>query len=324
MTVTSASTPSCNPAQERVRDDLLAVTTPRPRTDPTLAARLRRRLAELTTGAAALVPAAERGLYLNKTALDALVCDGRFLDRLAEPFAWTAASVRGQVAHAAIAVDLAGDRRHPPRVVVDHAWREFTSSGRAAGRFVAGLSGPEADALRADATAFVTEFRAVFPPLPPDWHPRTEPELRVALHHGAVVLLGRPDLVIGRPTPDRRRMLLVDLKTGRRQVERERADLRFYALLATLKYGVAPFRVATFYLAEADWDHLDVDEDLLTATVADTAAKIDRAAELLHARPAEEDLRLVAGPACRWCSRAPGCPAGAGPGRRRVFETVPR
>ena len=62
-----------------------------------------------------------------------------------------------------------------------------------------------------------------------------------------------------------------------------------YALLATLKYGVAPFRVATFYLAEADWDHLDVDEDLLTATVADTAAKIDRAAELLHARPAEED-----------------------------------
>ena len=313
----------CNPAQQRVRDHLLAVATPRPRTDPTLAGRLRRELTERTTAAAALVPAAERGLYLNKTALDALACDGRFLDRLVQPFTWTAANVVGQVARAAIAVDLAGDRRHPPRVVVDHAWREFTASGRAAARFVAGLTGPEADALRAEATAFVTEFRALFPPLPPDWHPRTEPELRVTLHHGAVVLLGRPDLVIGRPTPDRRRMLLLDLKSGRRQVERDRAEACFYALLATLKYGVAPFRVATFYLAEGDWDHLDVDEDLLTATVRDTAAKVDRAAELLHARPAEDDLRLVAGPGCAWCSRAPGCPAAGGQGRRRLVETVP-
>jgi hypothetical protein len=123
------------------------------------------------------------------------------------------------------------------------------------------------------------------------------------------MLRGKPDFAIGRALhAGRRRLLLVDLKTGRRNALRNLADMRFYALLATLKYGVAPFRVATFYLDEARWDAEDVDDDVLEAAARTVVAKAARAARL--AQPvAETELRLLPGPACDWCGRAPGCPA---------------
>ena len=48
-------------------------------------------------------------------------------------------------------------------------------------------------------------------------------------------------------------MLIVDLKTGLRY-QGHADDLRFYALVETLRIGVPPFRVATFYLDTARWE----------------------------------------------------------------------
>lgn len=300
-----------NPVQRRVLDDLLAVGVPRPPGEPHTARRLRDDLAAGTTEAAALVPAGARGLHLSKGRLDALGCDGRFLDQQERPFSYSPALVRGTLAHIGIEVDTAGARARPPGEVLEHAWRRLTADDRA-GAYAAGLPPAEADALRADALRTVVEFRDQFPLLPSAWHPRTEPALRARLHGGRVTLLGRPDLMIGRPTLDRRRMLLVDLKTGARQPERHRADLGLYALLATVKYGVAPFRVATYYLDEGDWDAVDVDARLLDAAVGAVCAKAVRAARLAYATPPERTLRLVPGPACGWCARAASCVARIG------------
>jgi hypothetical protein len=298
-----------NPAQRSVLEGLLAVHERRRAHDPDLVGRVRARLLEATRDTADLVPAGGRGLFVNKSALDALGCEGRYLDRLDSRFEWSPAMVRGALAHEGIAVDLAGGRQQDPGLVIRLAWERFADSGRPAGAFLAGLDGVRADALRAEALATVTEFRDLFPPLPTRWHPRVEPELRVALHRRRITLVGKPDLLLGRATVDRRRMLVVDLKTGQRRPQRDLADMRFYALLAALKYGVAPFRVATFYLAEGDWDHADVDEPLLEAAVREIVAKVATAARLEHQRPPEGELRLTTGPACGWCARAPDCPA---------------
>jgi hypothetical protein len=293
------------PAQQRVWHGLLAVGRPRPLADPDRAGELRSRLEAATADAAALVPDGAC-LWLNKSALAALECDGRFLDREATPFVWSAASVRGQLAHIAIEIDTAGGRRRGVDEVLAFAWEQLASRPDGAGAFLARLAGLEVDALRAAVRKLVLTFRECFPLLPPEAHARSEVPFTVTLHGGRIVLKGVPDLVVGRATATHRRMQLIDVKTGTRRPG-HRDDLRLYALLATCKLGVAPFRVATYYLDEADWDHEDVDESVLEAAVRAVVAKVQRAAELRFRPPRDGALRLVPGPDCRWCGRAPSC-----------------
>lgn len=297
------------PRQERVLDGLLGwgpVTAPRPPADDRLVARVRDDVQTATAAAAALVPRGRR-LVLGKSALEALSCDGRFVDRDDTPFAYNAAMVRGQVAHTAIGLDFAGGRQRSADEVVVQAWRTFADGGGAAAAFLRGVGGVEADALRADAAALLLEFRDLFPPLPAQVPVRCEPSLGVRLHEGRIGLFGRPDLVLGRAHPTQRRLLLVDLKSGWPSPWRDRAEMRFYALLATLKYGVAPFRIATFYLDDASWDEVDVDESVLEAAVRSLGEKTERAARLTFDRPPPEQWQLQAGPGCTWCSLAPSC-----------------
>lgn len=298
-----------NPVQQRVLDDLLAVGRRRPPGETALAERLERILVEGTATAAERVPDESGGLFVSKGRLDALACDGRFLDLLHTPFTGNEASLRGTLVHTALEVDQAGARSRPVEAVIAYAWDRLASGGSRESRTLAGLSDVRADALRADVLRLVLDFRDQFPLLPHSWAVRAEPALRVRLHGGRIVLQGRPDLAIGRPTHDRRRLLLLDYKTGARYPERHRADLRFYALLATLKHRVAPFRVATLYLDEAGWDVEDPDTALLETAVRQLVDQIDRAAELSFATPADSALRLQPSAACGWCTRAPSCPA---------------
>jgi hypothetical protein len=301
--------------------ELLAVGQPRPRTDPALAQAVRQRLEDRTAAAAQLVPPGRR-LWVNKSALAALACDGRFLDREDTPFVWSSAAVCGQLAHTAIEVDSAGARRRDPDEVLAFAWARFAGRGDGAGAFLGRLDGPEADALRADVRKRLLAFRECFPLLPAAAHARMEVPFTVALHGGRIVLKGVPDLVVGRATPTHRRMQLLDFKSGARS-SAQRHDVRFYALLATLKLGVAPFRVATYYLDEADWEHEDVDASLLETTLHRLVGGIRRAVQLTFRRPQEDALRLTPGPGCRWCGRAPECLARVLAHERGVLETLP-
>lgn len=297
------------PAQLRAWQGLLAGDTPgRPLVDPDARSRWLAFLTDRTADAVARLPAQPgAALYLSKGKLDALDCDGRFLDQQDSVFAWTTPMVVGDLAHRAIELDLAGDREQAPQELMRAVWGDFAARGNSAGEFVASLGGVEADDLRARALRRVLEFREVFPLLPAAYV-RSEVEMKASLHGGALVCNGRPDLVVGRTHPTERRQILIDLKTGGRS-RHHRHDMRYYALLATLKYGVVPFRVATFYLDEADWEHEDVDDDVLEAAARTIAEKADRAVTLLHATPPDEQLRLVAGPACNWCGRQSTCPA---------------
>lgn len=300
-----------NPAQQRVLDDLLGWREPRPPADADGDRRWSQRLEECLAPAAALVPPGGE-LWLNKSKLDALDCDGRFLDQQDEPFAWSVPLLRGRMAHTAIELDHYGRRERRVEEVVAGAWERLATERGSHGDFLAELGGVAADDLRGQTAEAVREFRECFPPLPEPVEVRAEVAFRARLCGGKITLAGRPDFALGRPQhAGQRRLLLLDFKTGRRQPLQHRADMRFYALLATLKYGVPPFRVATYYLDEAGWEAEDVDADVLEAAVRTVDAKARRAARLEFDRPPDGELRLVAGPACNWCGRAPSCPARA-------------
>lgn len=296
------------PAHQRLVEDLLAWDAPRPLGDPGLADRLRDALEAGLAPLVDRVPAGER-LFLSKSRVQALVCDGRYLDQQESPFTWSPQLAGGKLAHRAIELDQAAGREVPPDQVVAHAWQERATEVGSLAQWLNQLAPLEASALRQVVEQRVTDFRDTWPLLPPQAHLRLEHRIDATLAEGRLLVSGTPDLSIGGVRDDRCRMLLVDLKTGRRNPMAERQDLRLYALLATLKYGLPPFRWATYYVSEGAWDAEDLDEDLLWGAVRRLVDAADRAATLELDRPDEADLRLVGGAWCRYCGRREHCPA---------------
>lgn len=295
------------PAQARVLRELLAVDEPRPSADLALADRLRARIGTAIADAVALVPEGEQ-IRLHKSSLAALACDGRYLDQQATPFSWSVPVLRGKLAHRAIELDWRSDRRFTARRLVDRAWQELSDELRA-GAFLDALDPLAAAVLRSEAQELVIDLRETWPPIPEGWSPRTERPVAVTLGGGAVQIRGTPDLTIGRIDRHQRQVIVVDLKTGWRRPTQDRQALRLYALLLTLKHGVAPFRVASYYVTEGAWDVEEVDETRLEAAARQVVDGVRRAATLHYRRPDADELRLVPGAYCRWCHRADRCPA---------------
>jgi hypothetical protein len=144
-----------------------------------------------------------------------------------------------------------------------------------------------------------------------DLSPCTEWHVKAELHGGAVMLSGTLDLVLGTPPqadPNRATRLAIDLKTGKAWPEHAE-DMRFYALLLALRFGVPPYRVATLYLDSGEWQAEDVDERVLSRA-ADRVVEAVRAAA---ASDAGRPLELRPGPFCTWCPRAATCPSSVAP-----------
>lgn len=293
------------PAQRRLRDELLAWDRERPLVDPDLAPRLMAALEEGVAEVLATYDVGEERLWVSKSALDRLACDGWWVDRRDAGFAPSSAMVVGVLAHRAIELDQASGRGHAPDALVGRAWHELVTDAGAMADHANGLDRLSAEVLRDDVLQLLTDHRDTWPLLPAAAHVRSEQRVRVELAGGRVVLSGAPDLTIGRVRDDRCRVLLVDLKTGLRREQFERQDLRFYALLLTLKYRQPPFRWASYYVAEGGWDVEDLDEQLLWTAVRRALDGVAQAARLttggsLHLRP---------GGYCRFCTRRDGCPA---------------
>ena len=120
-------------------------------------------------------------------------------------------------------------------------------------------------------------------------------------------MLGRPDMA----QPMRGQRLLIDLKTGGAYPEHAE-DNRAYALLHTLRFGVPPYRVASFFLEGGTWQAEDVHEELLFHA-ADRVIATARAASSLRAGPARRRLpvrrsrRFLPDAHDRRCRRAETC-----------------
>jgi len=303
-------------AQARVVSDVLAwgATRPVPPTD--LADRL---LARTTSAIGAWIEARERRgeqrsrpLLVTKTRLSRLVCDG--LQREPAPYVHAWANVRGTLVHGAIESDIDGSRARPVEEVVEATWHRLATDRpgdpSSVGAWLNARDGEERKTMLAEAATLLSGFREVWPDLAAaPIRLRTEHRMVVILGGRSVQLQGVPDLLIDSVVEDgRARSLLIDLKTGMPRGQRDRDELRFYALLATLRGGVPPFRWATLYVTEGRIEHEDLSEAVL-ATAADRVADaVLQAARLLEAEPAGPEERLAGGAWCSGCRRAPICP----------------
>ncbi len=141
--------------------------------------------------------------------------------------------------------------------------------------FVRGLAGQELADFENELETQSAILLSRWPRLSPSWLPRTQERIAVPLAGGDVVLVGVIDLIVGAPSAGRASVGLIEVKSGRERIE-DRDDLRFYALLETLRSGAAPFRVATFYTRTGLVDTEDVDDGLLTSSVQRVLAGINR------------------------------------------------
>jgi hypothetical protein len=203
-----------------------------------------------------------------------------------------------------------GAREEPDaHALVEVAVDRVASADESFARYWEGIRPLDRDSLLMRAMAAVVLFRETFPPLRPmrsELAPMVEWRMRAELSGGALVLDGRVDLSLGRQEGPAAGRLLIDLK-GEGAWPEHVEDLRFYALVHALRFGVPPYRVATVFLASGEWQLEDVDERVLHHAADRVVAAVRSAAALAAGRPPE----LSPGRYCAWCPRLATCPAAA-------------
>lgn len=258
------------PARTGVLASLRGDSSRRPLVDPGLSGGLRDWLED---GLCSLAPRTQTPLIVNKRSLRSSLTENP-QSRIREPQPVTAALALG--------------------ALVDALFRQLITIGHIGEPMKDGVEALQIDPRRSEVVDFVRSLegqdladledeletqseilQSSWPRLSPSWLPRTQERIAVPLRGGEVVLVGVVDLIVGAPSAGRASVGLIEVKSGRARTE-DRDDLRFYALLETLRSGAPPFRVATFYTRTGQVDSEDVDDQLLTSTVPRVLTTIDR------------------------------------------------
>lgn len=222
-----------------------------------------------------------------------------------DDFRWRPSTAAGFVAHKAIEL-LHNWRGTPlPEVVVDEAIARLADEPSDRGTFIAGLSDGDYAELRSRAVERTTAWVTDFPPLPASAYPVFESPMKWR-PPGTVEFGGKADLVLGRSQGDESREVVIDVKSGGKSPV-HRADLRFYALIQTLRRRIPPRRLVSYYLDYSECDVEDVTEGLLDTALERTLQGIERHVEL-HVEGRQPVKRV--GVPCRWCPVADDCVEG--------------
>jgi hypothetical protein len=282
---------------------------PRPVVDPGLSGGLREWLEDGLAGVVGSGPTGAHPVRVNKNSLNqVLVCEAHLMAGRSTPRAVTVELARGSMVDALF-------RQWITTGTIDDPWDDAIAALEVEGdrdgvvQFAAGLERRRRRALAAEVAEHAAMLRARWPVLSPAWLARTQERIEIPLCGGRVVLAGVLDLVLGAPAHDRASICLVELKSGARRIE-HRGDLRFYALLETLRSGSPPFRTATYYSASGELDADAVDEDALVSALHRT---LEGATRLCRLSSGAEPARTP-NPLCAWCAALASCP----PGRAHV------
>lgn len=302
---TRVSTAEMTSSQRRVFDELLAIGTDRPFSPDGLTDQLRH---IITTGTAdALGRWTEPSLWLSKSTLSTVLrCEGQTLAYAqATPSSEMAArTVVGIVAHRAIQVSYT----HPDlpiRSYVDWAIEAARADDAAVELFWSQASPAIQSDVISQAVERVSGFLDSWPTLKESWEPRFEASIQAKI--GKLTLAGRADLLLGRPRPPRQTMFLCDIKTGALH-DGHAFEAAFYALISTLRHGVAPFRSVVYSVSSGEWVGETPDAEMLIATAEQVVSAVNAYVDVLcEARPPV----LTPGPACSWCPARATCPAAA-------------
>lgn len=298
--------PKLNPAQQQLTDELGAKPDERPRFRDDLREHLRH---ELEDAIAPLLPEVkELPLFVSKHDLQSVHgCEARFVAEKDAPFAWTVPMARGSVAHKAIELMVTWRGDPTPLDLVEEALASLERQERSIGLFIQSLTEAERSELVGAANDFVTTFAETFPPLKRQWRPVAESRVRADLCDNNLALQGRTDLSLGRADGNVAGKVLFDLKTGR-PVAAHREDLRFYALLETLKIGVPPRLLVSYYLEAGTPETEAVTEDTLWTAARRVVDGVEKIVELTA--PGAREAATSPSGLCRFCPILDDCGAG--------------
>jgi hypothetical protein len=212
------------------------------------------------------------------------------------------------VVHRAIQKSLAGRfREMPPLELAQETVESMMESpdDRQFREYLSGLDPPAKGELLSEAGAMLAAFSSDWPPILPSMQPRIEPPVHARLHEGRIKLKATYDLALG--PAGRGPVVITDFKSGVEYPE-HREELRYYALLETLRNGVPPIRVASYYLDGGWFQAEDVNEDVLRSAVRRAAEGVNLIAQLWW-----RDRAPVLSPGwhCRYCPSEPDCADGA-------------
>jgi CRISPR/Cas system-associated exonuclease Cas4 (RecB family) len=294
-----------NPAQQSVRDQLGSAGGDPPEFPSDLGPALE---ADLAAGLAPLLDELGDGsvLIIAKHGLAQVHgCEARYLHQRDDPFTVSVPVARGTVAHKAIELAVHWPVEPNPLDLVDEALARLQATDHWLADWLATASDVDRAELRSEAGDRVSKFLECFPPLRPSWRPVTESSLRVELFGGRIQLKGKVDLTIGHAVGTTAGKVIVDLKTGR-PAPAHTDDLRFYALVETIRIGVPPRLVASYYLDQARSHTERVTIPLLEAALART---VDGARRMVALHDGAVAVKRPS-PACRWCALLPDCAEG--------------
>ncbi len=253
-------------------------------------------------------------LWLGKEKLtDHGRCEGKFTASIsgeAPPFEHSVKSAAGVLSHKAVEVEVGARDELDVHTIAETAADRLVEREERFAEYWRGLPAADRDDVLMEVARRMTMFQSSFPPLKElrrELTPISEMPVKAELLGGALILSGRIDLVLGAPDrlePLRATRLAIDLKTGNAYPEYPE-DLRFYALLMTLRFGVPPYRVASLFLESGEWQAEDVGEQALQHAADRVIAAARAAAALWNGR----EPTLTPGVYCGWCPRAETCPS---------------
>jgi len=306
--VTPTAVLALNEAQARVVQELGATAQHRPVFPDGLAAGLRERLTDGLRPVADNIEAGDN-VFINKFLLSQVMsCEARHLHEVQREFAWSVPVARGTVAHKAVELSVHWRTLPIANELVDQALATLSNDGSAISDYLTHL--PEADRaqLRSDAANATQAFLDGFPPLrsKPQWRPAVEVRGRYEIHNGKLIMQGKIDLSLGGPSGDRSGRVFIDLKTGRRS-RTHIDDLRYYALIETVRFGTPPRALASYYLDESRLSVETMSQDLLWSAADRVIAGVERHVTLLAGEDAPVYRPSLA---CQWCPMLRDCETG--------------
>ena len=175
-------------------------------------------------------------------------------------------TARGLISHKAIELSVFWEREVEPLSLVDEALSRCANGDDALASWLHGLQDGDRSQLRSDVNNRVASFLESWPPLKKEWRPMLEAPIRAEFAQGAIILSGKVDLSLGKPLGTTAGKVIVDFKTGG-FYSSHREDLRFYALLESIRLGVPPRMVATYYLDRSEFSSEHITENVLESAL---------------------------------------------------------
>lgn len=287
------------PAQQETLDLLRGNPAERPAVDPHLRRALQQELDAATQDI-------DGRLTIDKHRLSKVhQCEGRYT--AIDLFEWRPANARGTIAHKAIELSITGTKQMTPDALVREVFGHICESpdNASLAEYIRGIGDAERAELRSEAMNMVIEFLEMFPPMNPHWNPHAEATTAAFTNNKQIVCRGKIDLKLGAVNGERSNTVIVDVKTGSPSFT-DLDDLRFYALLETLRTGVPPFQWANAYISAGRLEIERVNESILWTTLRRLIDGIHKIARLeLH----EHTPALTPGMGCRFCPAKDDCEA---------------